>query len=515
MLFIRNARHVDMPPPQYHPDSDSITLSLHYNGVVRHVPEAMYVGGSVTKYDYVLAQEINIQTEWRKIKKKREMFIYVEVDGGKGPAETEVVGGGESEPFTFLGSEQIKGGDIPEVAEGVHGAAGGEVDEKGEVVHGAAGGEVDERGEGVHGSAGGEVEGDELVHSDYEEIEGEDGVQCAESGRVEGKNARDLDSSFRVDCINELRVNMSRQQAYRAKKVALKEIEGAPEWQYIVDYSEEIRRINPRSTVVVGAEDNMRESRFSRSYVCFGALKRGFKAGCRPIIGVDGCHLKGPHGGILLTAIGVDPNNNLFPIAYVVVDKECKETWEWFLIILKYDLEIIRNYEDTFMSEIFPGSDHRYCVRHLHNNFKVAGFRGLAYKNALWNAARACTANELAIEALEQVTEPAIKAQQATEPATNITEDEQPEACLTQDQMQPQAAPPLPVCMPGPSMFHQLQMTNPLSTLQQRVTIRAPPPFRGRQILPSFSTRPHSGTSQPIVKDGREKFLKLNHKNGS
>ncbi|KAL0434959.1 UNVERIFIED_CONTAM: hypothetical protein Sradi_0203800 [Sesamum radiatum] len=44
--------------------------------------------------------------------------------------------------------------------------------------------------------------------------------------------------------------------------------------------------------------------------------------------------------------------------------------------------------------EIFPGSGHRYCVRHLHNNFKVVGFRGLAYKNTLWNAARACTVSE-------------------------------------------------------------------------------------------------------------------------
>ncbi|KAL0431976.1 UNVERIFIED_CONTAM: hypothetical protein Sradi_0823600 [Sesamum radiatum] len=294
--------------------------------------------------------------------------------------------------------------------------------------------EVDERGEGVHGDAGGEVEGDELVDSDYEEIEGEDGVQRAESGRVEGENARDLDSikdeetfqinllqpnhscpqifgvknvktnwlkdkylqkfksdpkrcvkGFRVDCINKFRINVSKQQAYRAKKAALKEIEGAPEWQYsrLWDYSEEIRRTNPGSTVVVGTEDYLRESRFRRFYICFGALKRVFKAGCRPIIGVDGCHLKGPHGGILLTAVGVDPNNNLFPIAYAVVDKECRETWEWFLIILKHDLEIIRDYEYTFMSdkqkglmqafgEIFPGGDHRYCVRHLHNNFKFS-----------------------------------------------------------------------------------------------------------------------------------------------
>ncbi|KAL0305556.1 UNVERIFIED_CONTAM: hypothetical protein Sradi_5972900 [Sesamum radiatum] len=139
--------------------------------------------------------------------------------------------------------------------------------------------------------------------------------------------------------------------------------------------------------------------------MCFGALKAGFRAGCRPIIGVDGYHLKGPHGGILLTAVGVDPNNNLFPIAYAVVSKECRETWEWFLILLKHDLDIVRQDEYTFMSdkqkgliqafeEVFPGCDHRFCVRHLHNNLKNAGYRGLAFKTALWNAARACIVGE-------------------------------------------------------------------------------------------------------------------------
>ncbi|KAL0386107.1 UNVERIFIED_CONTAM: hypothetical protein Sradi_3005000 [Sesamum radiatum] len=117
---------------------------------------------------------------------------------------------------------------------------------------------------------------------------------------------------FRVDIINDLRVNVSRHQAYRAKKAALKEIEGSPEWQYarLWDYADELRKTNPGSTVIVGTEQIDGDERFNRFYMCFGALKAGFRAGCRPIIGVDGCHLKGPHGGILLTAVGVDPNNN-------------------------------------------------------------------------------------------------------------------------------------------------------------------------------------------------------------
>ncbi|KAL8514748.1 hypothetical protein ACS0TY_013726 [Phlomoides rotata] len=70
--------------------------------------------------------------------------------------------------------------------------------------------------------------------------------------------------------------------------------------------------------------------------------------------------------------------------------------------MLKHDLNIHRPSDYTFMcnkqkgliqafSEVFPGSKHRFCVRHLHNNFKRACFRGLAYKNALWNAVRATT----------------------------------------------------------------------------------------------------------------------------
>ncbi|KAL0360085.1 UNVERIFIED_CONTAM: hypothetical protein Sradi_3693000 [Sesamum radiatum] len=145
-------------------------------------------------------------------------------------------------------------------------------------------------------------------------------------------------------------------------------------------------------------------------------MKQGFLAGCRPILGVDGCHLKGPHGGILLTAVGVDPNNNLYPVAYAVVQRESKDTWEWFLTVLKQDLNIQRDEEFTFMSDkqkgliqafisVFPNSAHRFCVRHLHNNFKTAGFRGLAYKNALWKAARASTPGEfkLRMEELRQL----------------------------------------------------------------------------------------------------------------
>jgi hypothetical protein len=45
------------------------------------------------------------------------------------------------------------------------------------------------------------------------------------------------------------------------------------------------------------------------------------------------------------------------------------------------------------MDDLMPGLEHRFCLRHLHANFKKKGFKGKAYKDALDGAARA--ANEL------------------------------------------------------------------------------------------------------------------------
>ncbi|KAI3451306.1 hypothetical protein Pfo_007971 [Paulownia fortunei] len=158
---------------------------------------------------------------------------------------------------------------------------------------------------------------------------------------------------FRIDVINDIRCHVSKQQAYRAKRKALSMIKGNPDIQYskLWDYAEELRKTNPSSTIILGTEEKNGEKGFNKFYVCFNTLKIGFLSGCRPIIGVDGYHLKGPHGGVLLTAVGVDPNNNLYSIAYVVVYKECRNTWEWFLIVLKNDLNIAKHHEYTFMSD--------------------------------------------------------------------------------------------------------------------------------------------------------------------
>ncbi|GJX47086.1 60S ribosomal protein L34 [Tanacetum coccineum] len=62
--------------------------------------------------------------------------------------------------------------------------------------------------------------------------------------------------------------------------------------------------------------------------------------GCRKVIGLDGCFLKGTCRGKLLTAMGRDGNNQMFPIAWVVVNVENTNNWEWFLACLCEDLRL-------------------------------------------------------------------------------------------------------------------------------------------------------------------------------
>jgi hypothetical protein len=61
------------------------------------------------------------------------------------------------------------------------------------------------------------------------------------------------------------------------------------------------------------------------------ACKRGFLEGCRPIIFIDGCHVKTRYTGQLLCAVGIDPNDCIFPIAIVAVEVEATINWTWFL----------------------------------------------------------------------------------------------------------------------------------------------------------------------------------------
>ena len=56
---------------------------------------------------------------------------------------------------------------------------------------------------------------------------------------------------------------------------------------------------------------------------------------CRPVISIDGTHLYGKYRVKLLIAMATDANNEIFPLAFAVVDDETGANWGWFLSCLR------------------------------------------------------------------------------------------------------------------------------------------------------------------------------------
>ena len=78
-------------------------------------------------------------------------------------------------------------------------------------------------------------------------------------------------------------------------------------------------------------ENENAKPKFKMMYIRYNAQKVGFLGGCRPFIGLDGCHLKGRFGGQLLSATTKDGNDNIFLVVMAVVEQENKDSWTWFL----------------------------------------------------------------------------------------------------------------------------------------------------------------------------------------
>ena len=114
----------------------------------------------------------------------------------------------------------------------------------------------------------------------------------------------------------------------RAKSIIMDRMYNCTRGEYsrVFDYQLELMRSNPGSTVIVKLDTDEPEPTFQRFYVCLDALKKGFKAGCRRVVGLDGCFFKGATNGELLCAIGRDANGQMYPIAWAVVEKETNDS---------------------------------------------------------------------------------------------------------------------------------------------------------------------------------------------
>ncbi|XP_020961060.1 uncharacterized protein LOC107646303 [Arachis ipaensis] len=131
--------------------------------------------------------------------------------------------------------------------------------------------------------------------------------------------------------------------------------DAAAQYGMVRDYGLTLLKTNPSSTISIGVRPhpNLDEDpTFDRMYICLDGCKRGFKASCRPLIGLDGAFLKTQHGGQILSTTGQDANNHIYVIAYAIVFIKNIENWQWFLELLHQDLGDYKQHGWCFISDM-------------------------------------------------------------------------------------------------------------------------------------------------------------------
>ncbi|XP_012858134.1 PREDICTED: uncharacterized protein LOC105977380 [Erythranthe guttata] len=199
--------------------------------------------------------------------------------------------------------------------------------------------------------------------------------------------------------------------AWRGKEKAMRDIHGDETTCYdkLRRYCRALKMHNPGSMAEYEIEPATQK--FIRIFISFGSSISGFHR-CRPMICLDGTHIKNKYKGCLLSAVCKDPNDSLYTLAYAVVDAENDKNWEWFCIKLKQILDLHNdNRSFTIFSDrhsgllkavpmVFPTSHHAYCLRHLVDNFRTQVLRKYPLHNksywasVLHNAAYAPTRQE-------------------------------------------------------------------------------------------------------------------------
>ncbi|KAL2930320.1 Regulatory solute carrier protein family 1 member 1 [Bienertia sinuspersici] len=201
------------------------------------------------------------------------------------------------------------------------------------------------------------------------------------------------------------RVEMATSTLYKMRSIGVREINGGHDESYgkLPRYCEMVKQTNPGSAAFCAwtpQNDPQCPLTFSSIFISFKGAIDGLGTCCRSLVGVDGAHLKGNYGGVLLSAVAIDANNELYPFAWAIVPGEDGESWKFFMWHLK---NILKEYNrgndwciisdrqkgiDVALTEIWAEVGRRYCCKHLAKNSKAA-FPGPLMHSLFWLACSA------------------------------------------------------------------------------------------------------------------------------
>ncbi|XP_057769762.1 uncharacterized protein LOC130989711 [Salvia miltiorrhiza] len=125
-----------------------------------------------------------------------------------------------------------------------------------------------------------------------------------------------------------------------------------------------------------------REGVFCHMFVALGQSIRAFEQYLRPVIVIDGTHLKGKNRGVLFVAVTKDGNDQVFPLAIGLGPIENDESWTYFLYNLRRcynppeDLLIVSDQHKSIrnaVQAVYPNAFHGLCYHHLLKNLTPYG----------------------------------------------------------------------------------------------------------------------------------------------
>lgn len=137
-------------------------------------------------------------------------------------------------------------------------------------------------------------------------------------------------NDLRAYMLREHGITISYKQGHTGCKRGTEATRGTTDesYQHLVSYSYVLEHNNP-GTVTCIETNSMNE--FVYYFMALGVCLDGFKNFSGTAISFDGTHLIGERAGVLLSAIGLDSNEEIYPVALGIVDSENDDSWDWFI----------------------------------------------------------------------------------------------------------------------------------------------------------------------------------------
>ncbi|KAK4433004.1 hypothetical protein Salat_1062600 [Sesamum alatum] len=117
MVMIQAKRHINMPPPAYHPESQNLTVGVFYGGELRNIPVATCIAAKAL--DHLGSREFSVYIEYKPLQPE-EVAVECDQTGkhdkknkkSKGKGKGKSKASENDDDFEFLGVENVEKNEI-------------------------------------------------------------------------------------------------------------------------------------------------------------------------------------------------------------------------------------------------------------------------------------------------------------------------------------------------------------------------------------------------------------------